>query len=241
MVAVVVLLVAGFGFTALVAPGFLRTGDARPAGTAAEDSTSTPAKSSGPEALIQHLVRAANAKDVDGMSDLACSEVGPNVRSAIADIGTTDGAELAGSTSVSGNKVRATLAISINGGARQVDVTGIRSGNDWCWRDISAQAAPGPSPGEGKAFVKKVISNLNKGDTTALNGQLCEDSDSKGDVDSLAGRKANVEIDPSELVEHAEFLATDLKGTLDGDPVSAARISAFYQNGSWCAFTIFVL
>ena len=104
VVAVVVLLVAGFGFTALVAPGFLRTGDARPAGTAAEDSTSTPAKSSGPEALIQHLVRAANAKDVDGMSDLACSEVGPNVRSAIADIGTTDGAELAGSTSVSGDK-----------------------------------------------------------------------------------------------------------------------------------------
>ena len=237
-----VLLVAGFGFTALVTPGFLRTGGARQAGTAAGDSTSTPAKSSGPEALIQHLVRAANAKDVDGMSELACSEVGPNVRSAIADIGTTDGAELAGSTSVSGNKVRATLAISINGGARQVDVTGIRNGNEWCWRDISAQGGGArTSPSEGKAFVKKVISNLNKGDTTALNGQLCEDSNSKGDVDSLAGRKVNVEIDTSELMVRAEFVATDLKGTLDGDPVSAARISAFYLNGSWCAFTIFVL
>ena len=244
--AIVASLVAALGITGFVAPGFLRSDQANPA--ASDDSTSS---KDDPDAVIQNLVKAANAKNATGMRSLACADAGPNVQTAITDIAKTDGAELADQTRVSGQKVRAVLDISVTGTARPFEVTVVRSGDAWCWHDIAATNSSGGStkgstpqptanPAEAKKFVQQVLDKVNKGDAAGAKSLLCPDSRSQGDLDAMIGRKVKLQIDPSEqIITDSGYVGADLKGTANGPPVSAARMSGFRQQNGWCVYTIF--
>jgi hypothetical protein len=239
VVAVVVVLATGFGITGFIAPGFLRSGLAQ-------------SESSDPDALVVSLVSALNAKDMAGMRALACADAGPNVESAITEVGTTKSAQLAGNPSVSGQKVSATVAVTVASGTRQFEITGARSGREWCWSDIAAPGgsqAPGEGDGgaeqpdsrlhQGRKFAEQVIDKLNKGDAGAVESMLCKDSTSQADLRDLGAKDVRLEIDNGEIEDQAQFVGADLKGTLDGEAISAGRISLFLDEPGWCVYTVY--
>jgi hypothetical protein len=237
VVVAVVVVLTGFGITGFIAPGFLRSGPAH-------------SEASDPDALVVSLVSALNAKDMAGMRALACADAGPNVESAIIEVGTTTSAQLAGNPSVSGQKVSATVAVTVASGTRQFEITGARSGREWCWSDI---AAPGGSQaqgeggaeqpdsrlGQGRKFAEQVIDKLNKGDAGAVESMLCKDSTSQADLRDLGAKDVRLEIDNGEIEDQAQFVGADLKGTLDGEAISAGRISLFLDEPGWCVYTVY--
>ncbi|MEQ7007499.1 hypothetical protein ABN028_15085 [Actinopolymorpha sp. B17G11] len=114
----------------------------------------------------------------------------------------------------------------------------------------SASGSDGPSAGsdlptphdgaEGQALIRTFLDKTNAGDAAGAMRLLCADSDSQVELASAIQGKANLEINTvGQVLSKPDFAAADLKGTVNGEPVSVGRVSAFYQDGGWCVFTFY--
>ncbi len=257
IVAIVVLLLGGIGITGFVAPGFFLSDDKKNAGGGGGETTSN---DNGADAFVDDLVKAADDKDSSALKDLACSDAESNVQSAIDDIDEISGAKLKDTKKVSDSQVTAVLDIEVNGDNADYDASVVKNGKDWCWNDITLSSGGGGLPtesteptatseepttgggssgGDGEQFVQGFLDLVNGGDAAAAKGKLCPDSTSQGDIDDAVKGKASLEMDTAGMESQAEYVGVDLKGTLNGAPTSAARTSAFLEDGGWCIFTFY--
>jgi hypothetical protein len=262
VVAIVVLLLGGLGITGFVAPGFFLSDDKSNAGGNTDGGTSSTNSGSGADAFIDELVQATDAKDTDKLKDLACDDAESNVQSAIDDIDQISGAKLTDTKEVSDSEVTAILDVTVDGSASSYDATVVKNGSDWCWNDIARSGGGGlptedssepptePSipgggggggggSGEGQQFVQGFLDAVNGGDAAGAKSKLCSDSTSQGDIDDAVQGKASLQMDTSGIEAQDEYVGVDLKGTLNGAPTSAARTSAFLEDGGWCIFTFY--
>jgi hypothetical protein len=264
VVAIVVLLLGGLGVTGFVAPGFFLSDDKKNAGGGSDTSTSQKPEGVAADDFIDELVKAADDKDASALKGMACDGAKSNVDSAITDIDEISGATLSGTDEVSDSEVTAKLAITVNGDDEDYNATVVKpdGSKDWCWDDIepvsgggglptgdpsagpasTSEAPPtggGGSGGEGEDFVQGFLDAVNGGDAADAKGKLCSDSSSEGDIDDAITGKANLQMDAAGMESQAEYVGVDLKGTLNGAPTSAARTSAFVQDGGWCIFTFY--
>jgi hypothetical protein len=259
VVAIVVLLLGGLGITGFVAPGFFLSDDKNNAGGG---STPSSTKDSGADAFIDELVKAADDKDADALRDLTCSGAKSDVNDAIDDIDQISGAELKDTKDQGGDKAVATVDIAVDGDHADYELTVVKDGKDWCWDNIAVSGGGGdlptppsgpsepsdpPSTGggsggsgtEGEQFVQGFLDQVNGGDAAGAKSKLCPDSTSQGDIDDAVGGKASLQMDTSGMESQSEYIGVDLKGTLNGAPTSAARTSAFLEDGGWCIFTFY--
>jgi hypothetical protein len=261
IVAIVVLVLGGLGITGFVAPGFFLSDDKNNAGGGGSPS-STANKDSGLDAFVDDLVKAADGKDKSALRDMTCADADSNVQSAIDDIDDIDGAELKDTKEEGADKAVATLDITVNGDNADYDATLAKDGSDWCWQGIEAKGGgslpTGPSEpsgseepstgggggggggsGEGEQFVQDFLDQVNSGDAAGAKTKLCPDSSSQGDIEDAVQGKANLQMDTAGMESQEEYVGVDLKGTLNGAPTSAARTSAFLEDGGWCIFTFY--
>ena len=256
VVAIVVLLLGGLGITGFVAPGFFLSDNKNNAGGGGGE-TSSPAPENGVDAFIDDLVKAADDKDSGALRELACGDAEQNVDDAISDINEISGAELKDTKEESADEVVATVDIAVNGDNADYDLTVVKDGKDWCWQNIESSGGGGGLPtapsaptdptepstggggGEGEQFVQGFLDQVNGGDAAGAKSKLCSDSTSQGDIDDAVGGKASLQMDPAGMESQAEYIGVDLKGTLNGAPTSAARTSAFLEDGGWCIFTFY--
>jgi len=259
IVAIVVLVLGGLGITGFVAPGFFLSDDKKNAGGGG--TTSSTANDNGADAFIDDLVKAADDQDATALRDLTCSDAETNVNDAIDDINEISGAKLKDTKNEGDDKAVATLDITVNGDNADYDVTVVKDGKDWCWKNIESKGGGGDLPtgtqseppatsetvpggggggsGEGEPFVQGFLDQVNGGDAAGAKTKLCPDSTSQGDIEDAIQGKANLEMDPAGMENQEEYLGVDLKGTLNGAPTSAARTSAFLEDGGWCIFTFY--
>ncbi|HWM06289.1 MAG TPA: hypothetical protein VNP92_28430 [Actinophytocola sp.] len=263
VVAIVVLLLGGLGVTGFVAPGFFVSDDKNNAGSGGGTKTSSSAPSepdTGADEIVEKLVTAADQQDATTLKALACSSAESNVQQAIDDIGEISGAEMTGTEEVSDAEVMVKLDIDVNDGTEEYEATVVKDGEDWCWNDIvrtggdipSSGAAPaepsdpvpptgsGPTGSEGETFVQEFLDTVNGGDGAGAKAMLCDDSTSQADIDNAIKGKASLQMDTAGMESQAEYVGVDLTGTLNGAPSSAARTSAFLEEGGWCVFTFYV-
>jgi hypothetical protein len=265
VVAIVVLVLGGLGITGFVAPGFFLSDKSDNAGGSGGSPTTSSENGAAADDFIDELVKAADDKDATALKDLTCSGAESNVQQAIDDIDEISGATLKDTNEKSSDKVVATLEITVSGDTQNYDTTVVKDGKDWCWNDIApsdggtgdlptgspsepadtATAAPptgggsGGSGGEGQTFVQGFLDAVNGGDAAGAKTKLCPDSTSQGDVDDAVTGKANLQMDTAGMESQDEYVGVDLKGTLKGAPTSAARTSAFLEDGGWCIFTFY--
>jgi hypothetical protein len=262
IVSIVVLVLAGVGVTGFLAPGFFLSDDkdnsATP-GSSTGGGKGTDDKSSGADAFIQQLVAAADGKSESKLKGFQCSDATESVTSATNAIDEIDSAELKDTDEKSDTKVVAILNIVVDGDGDDYEVTVVKDGGDWCWKDISQGSDSGSSssseestptsesgsPGggvtgdsDGEKFVQSFLDKLNSGDGAGAAGMSCSDSTSQSDITEAAGQGAQLEVDPSGTTVDSEYVGADLKGTLNGAPATG-RTSAFVENGSWCIYTFF--
>jgi hypothetical protein len=255
IVAIVVLVLGGLGITGFVAPGFFLSDDKKSAGGGGGTTTSN---DNGADAFIDDLVKAADEQDATALRDLACSDAESNVTEAIDDISQISGAKLKDTKNEGDDKAVATLDITVDGDNADYEVTVTKDGKDWCWKNIeptgggelpTASSAPveptdpstggGSTGGDGEQFVQGFLDQVNGGDAAGAKTKLCADSSSQGDIDDAVQGKANLQMDTAGMESQAEYVGVDLKGTLNGAPTSAARTSAFLEDGGWCIFTFY--
>lgn len=260
VVTIVVLLLGGLGITGFVAPGFFLSSDENNAGGGSTPSSTTE-NGGGAEDFIDTLVQATDRKDTAALRDAACDDAEPNVQDAIDDIDEVDSAELVETKEVSDDEVTAILDVTVDGHSAEYEATVVKDGGDWCWMDIAgggtlpSTEAPEPSEptesvpgggggsggsGEGEQFVQGFLDQLNGGDAAGAKGKLCADSTSQSDIDDAVAGKANLQMDTAGMESQPEYIGVDLKGTLKGEPTSAARTSAFLEDAEWCIFTFYV-
>jgi hypothetical protein len=267
VVAIVVLLLGGLGVTGFVAPGFFLSDDKKNAGGGGTTTSQQPEGAAADE-FIDELVKAADDKDASALKGMACDDAKSSVDSAIEDISEISGAKLSDTEEVSDSEVTAKLAITVDGDDGDYDATVVKpdGSKDWCWDDIipasggggglptgdpssdpSTEAPPtgsggsgsSGSDGEGEDFVQGFLDAVNGGDGAGAKGKLCSDSSSEGDIDDAITGKASLQMDTAGMESQSEYVGVDLKGTLNGAPTSAARTSAFVQDGGWCIFTFY--
>lgn len=267
IVSIVVLLLAGVGITGFVAPGFFLSDDKNnDAGgtTGGGGESSAPKEDGGADEFIDELVAAADDKDAGELGDLACADAKDGVQTAIDQIEEISGAELADTAEISKSEVNATIDITVEGEKAQYEATVVKDGDDWCWDDAeltggdlpTGTEGPDPStePGgggagggdgdsstdAGQAYIKSFVDKVNGGDAAGAKGMLCGDSTAQRDIDAAISGKAALEIDPSAVQAQTEYVGIDLKGTINGEPLSASRTSAFYEDTGWCVFMFYV-
>jgi hypothetical protein len=231
------------GFPAYVVLGALAEDDQTSSPDGAGDDESQRSR-----AFLKSIVEAANDKDVARLRDLACRMPGRNIKPAINHIGTTASWALTSSTLVSADQLDATVTISFRGaGTDEFHLLAVRDDGRWCWNDIVASQpsrptpTPNPEVGKGVDFTKRMLQMLNDGDATGAKAHLCHDSTSQPDVDQAGRGHAELQIDAPEVVDTGDFIGADLKGTINGEPISAGRISGFIEEDGWCAYTIYVI
>lgn len=263
VVSIVVLLLAGVGITGFVAPGFFLSADKKNSASGSGTTSSSPApEDSGADQFIDDLVKAADDKDTGSLTSYKCSDAESNVQRAIDDIDDISAAKLKDTKETSDDEVTAVLDITVNGEQEEYDATVVKDGKDWCWQDIARSGGSGGLPtgaptgdptspsepptgggggsgGDGEEFVQGFLDAVNGGKAADAKGMLCDDSTSQGDIDKAVQGKANLQMDPSGAESQPEYLGVDLKGTLNGAPTSAARTSAFLEDGGWCIFTFY--
>ncbi|MPZ80595.1 MAG: hypothetical protein GEV28_09425 [Actinophytocola sp.] len=261
IVSIVVLLLAGIGITGFVAPGFFLSDDKKnDAGGGTGGTSSSPKEGSGADAFIDKLVAAADDKNAGELNDLACDDAEDGVQAAIDQIDEISGAELADTDEVSKSEVKATIDITVDGEKGQYEATVVEDGGDWCWKDASLSGGslpsgenpPNPStepggggggdssPEEGQAYIETFVDKVNGGDAAGAKGMLCGDSTAQTDIDDAITGKAALEVDASAVQAQTEYVGIDLKGTINGEPLSASRTSAFYEDSGWCVFMFYV-
>jgi hypothetical protein len=257
IVAVGVLVLGGLGITGFVAPGFFLSDDKKNAGDGGggTDQTTPTKEDSGADAFIAQLVSATDSQDASTLQDLACSDAGPNVQSAIDDINDVDAAELKTTEEVSDTEVKAIVDVTTGGSNHgDYEASVVKDGGDWCWKDISQSGGGGGLPtgpseptdptggggdGEGQQFVQGFLDAVNGGDAAGAKGKLCPDSTSQTDIDDAVSGSASLQMDSSGIEDTGDYVGVDLTGTLNGSPTSAARTSAFLEDGGWCIFTFY--
>jgi hypothetical protein len=263
VVAIVVLVLGGLGITGFVAPGFFLSDKSDNAGGGGSPTSSE--NGAAADDFIDELVKAADDKDSSTLKDLACSDAESNVQQAIDDIDEISGATLKDTDEKSSSKVVAKLEIVVNSDSADYDATVVKDSKDWCWSDIAPSDGgtgdlPTGSPsepsgtdtsspptgggssgsgGEGETFVQGFLDAVNGGDAAGAKTKLCPDSTSQSDVEDAVKGKANLEMDTAGMESQDEYVGVDLKGTLNGAPTSAARTSAFLEDGGWCIFTFY--
>jgi hypothetical protein len=264
VVAIVVLVLGGLGITGFVAPGFFLSDKSDNAGGGGGTPTSAE-NGAAADDFIDELVKAADGKDSAALKDFACSDAESSVQEAIDDIDKISGATLKDTDEKSASKVVATLEITVDGDSADYETTVVKDGKDWCWSDIGVSGGgtgdlPTGSPsepddtdtsapptgggssgsgGEGETFVQGFLDAVNGGDAAGAKTKLCPDSTSQGDVDDAVKGKASLQMDTAGMESQDEYVGVDLKGTLNGAPTSAARTSAFLEDGGWCIFTFY--
>ncbi|MFL6120936.1 hypothetical protein [Actinophytocola sp.] len=259
IVTIVVLVLAGVGITGFVAPGFFLSDDGK-GGNTATDGTKTSGndKAGGADDFIQKLVAAADDKDKDALEGYQCSTATDSVKGATKDIDEISNAKLKDTDKKSDTKVVATLSITVDGSAGDYDVTVVKDGGDWCWKDISAgnggldetsesttsedtstsNAPPATGDTDGEKFIQSFLDKLNSGDGAGAAGMSCSDSTSQGDITEAATKSPQLQMDPAGTTADDTYVGADLKGTLSGQTASG-RTSAFVESGNWCIYTFF--
>jgi hypothetical protein len=258
IVAIVVLVLGGLGITGFVAPGFFLSDDQKTGGGGGDPTSSAP-KDNGADAFIDDLVKATDDRDASALRELTCSDAESNVDAAIDDISEISGAELKDTRNEGDDKAVATLDISVDNDNADYEVTVVKDGKDWCWKDIApkgggsdlptASSEPvepstgggggGGGSGEGEQFVQGFLDQVNGGDGAGAKSKLCPDSTSQSDIDDAIQGKASLQMDTAGMENQEAYVGVDLKGTLNGAPTSAARTSAFLEDGGWCIFTFY--
>lgn len=230
-----------FGFGAYAVLGQFRGDD--PTVPAAGTSAS-----GGDGAFLQNVIQSATDKDAAGMKALTCPEPGRNLQRAMDYVGTTDRWKVTGSKLVVKDKLDASVTISFKGaGTNEVHLIAIKDDGDWCWQDIVTSNSPRPTPtqqpgiGRGVDFTERVLETLNDGDAPRVKRLLCPDSTSQADVDEIVRGTAKLQIDPNEVGDTGDYIGIDLKGTLNGEPIAAGRISCFLEDHGWCVHTIYAI
>ncbi len=98
-----------------------------------------------------------------------------------------------------------------------------------------------PAVGKGVEFTEGVLEKLNDGDAAGAKRLLCPDSESQANVDEIARGTARLQIDRDEVGDTGDYVGIDLKGTLDGRPISEGWIAGFLEDDGWCVHTIFAI
>jgi len=261
VVTIVVLILAGVGVTGFIAPGFFLSDD-KGGGTAGSDPTTTKDdKAAGADDFIQKLVTAADDKDKSALEGYQCSDASDSVKGATKDIDEISSAKLKDTQEKSDKEVVATLTIVVDGSDGDYDVTVVKDGGDWCWKDISTGSGGGglddssdpsaesssvePPTGQaptgdtdGEKFVQSFLDKLNAGDGAGAAAMSCSDSTSQSDITEAAGKSPQLQVDPEGTTVDDTYVGADLKGTLSGQNASG-RTSAFVEDGKWCIYTFF--
>jgi hypothetical protein len=260
VVSIVVLILAGVGITGFVAPGFFLSDDKGGNNTANGGSSntkpSTP-ENAGADEFLEKLVAAADEKDKTALTGFQCSDASDGVKGATDDINEIESAELKDTREKSDTEVVATLSIVVDGSDGDYDVTVVKDGGDWCWKDIesaggsssseetttegsgSSEAVPPATGGtDGEKFVQSFLDKLNAGDGAGAAALSCSDSTSQSDITEAATQSPQLQMDPAGTTADSSYVGADLKGTLGGAEASG-RTSAFLEDGKWCIYTFF--
>jgi hypothetical protein len=259
VISIVVLILAGVGITGFVAPGFFLSDDK--GNTAGGGSTTAKPKESGADAFINKLVAAADDKNEKDLEALQCSDASSSVTGATKNIDDIDGAKLKDTQEKSDKEVVATLDITVDGDAKDYEVTVVKDGAKWCWQDISQAGSSDDSSTEettsdestsdaptsqasgdtdGEKFVQSFLDKLNSGDGAGAAAMSCSDSTSQSDITEAAGQGAQLQMDPNGTTADPGYVGADLIGTLGGAEVTSARTSAFTDDaGNWCIYTFY--
>lgn len=263
VVTIVVLILAGVGVTGFIAPGFFLSDDKGGGGNAAGGGTTTSGKDDkggGADDFIQKLVAAADDKNKTALEGYQCSDATESVKGATKDIDEISGAELKDTEKKSDTEVVATLSIVVDDSDGDYEVTVVKDGGDWCWKDISAgsggggdssdaptdSSSPDSSPAgqpptgdtDGEKFVQSFLDKLNSGDGAGAAAMSCSDSTSQSDITEAATQSPQLQVDPEGTTVDDTYVGADLKGTLNGQDASG-RTSAFVEDGKWCIYTFF--
>ena len=263
VVTIVVLILAGVGVTGFIAPGFFLSDDKGGGGNAAGGGTTTSGKDDkggGADDFIQKLVAAADDKNKTALEGYQCSDATESVKGATKDIDEISGAELKDTEVKSDTEVVATLSIVVDDSDGDYEVTVVKDGGDWCWKDISAgsggggdssdaptdSSSPDSSPAgqpptgdtDGEKFVQSFLDKLNSGDGAGAAAMSCSDSTSQSDITEAATQSPQLQVDPEGTTVDDTYVGADLKGTLNGQDASG-RTSAFVEDGKWCIYTFF--
>ncbi|HEV7647530.1 MAG TPA: hypothetical protein VGP26_05155 [Actinophytocola sp.] len=266
VIAIVVLLLGGLGITGFVAPGFFLSDDKNTAGGGGGDDDSgadafidklvKAADGKDKSALRGMSCKDAednvtqaitDIDDIDGATLKKTNNDSASKATAVLDI-TFDGSSHEFNAVVvrdSSDWCWKDIAASSGGGGLPAppsstsspDETGIATGEP----PPSGGSGGGGGGGsaEGQTFVQGFLDALNGGDAASAKTKLCPDSTSQGDVDDAVTGKANLQMDTSGMEAQDQYIGVDLKGTLKGAPTSAARTSAFLEDGGWCIFTFY--
>lgn len=207
-----------------------------------------------PEKVAQSVVDALNAKDVNKINQFKC----PNVSQDVTTI--NDGvsnARLGEVKTVSDNEATASITANYRGEQQTVNGTLNKSDDKWCWNNFKAEESSKPrspsssspsssssspsSPGtsidenpEAINTMQQVLDAINSGDSTSAQSMICEAD--KGiynkKVTELVSGHANLTMtDPS---GYDDFGIADVKGTVDGNPVSDGSVGSSNDSGKWC-------
>lgn len=260
VVSIVVLILAGVGVTGFIAPGFFLSDDKDTTNTADDSTTSnTDDAKSGADAFIKNLVAAADDKNESKLEGYQCSNASSSVEGATKNISDIDSAELKDTREESDTEVVATLNIVVDGDADDYEVTVVKDGGDWCWKDISGgstssddsttseetsteESPTGSATGDtdGEKFVQSFLDKLNSGDGAGAAAMSCSDSTSQSDITDAASQGAQLQMDLNGTTADEGYVGADLKGTLGGQEVTSARTSAFTDDaGAWCIYTFY--
>jgi hypothetical protein len=248
VVLAVLAVLTGLGITGFVAPGFFLPDDEK--STAGNGGGPTSAPDGGDvDALVEKLVAAADEQDGDTLRELSCSDAEQNVQDAIRDIDEVSGVELSSTEEVSDDEVKVLLEITVNGDAGSFEALVVRSDAYWCWQDITLQGATDDTTGriepdgdgtEGATLIGDFVEAVNAGDTATATGMLCPASSAQTDLTNAITGKAALEVNQSTLTSDPYYAGADLTGTLNGEPVTVGRTSAFSEPEGWCILTFYV-
>lgn len=144
---VLVVAIAAFAVTAFVTPGFLLSKDNNNQAGSGDAGGSSgkpgPSGQSGPspQATVQSLLTALNAKDVGALTNLKCPDASSSVQAGIDDISSVQRAELGDPGVETATSYEQTLMVTVGGRPRPYIGTLAKEGGKWCWQEIKS----GPS------------------------------------------------------------------------------------------------
>lgn len=248
LVAVVVVL-AGLGITGFVAPGFFLS----------KDDTST---ASGPDKTAQDIVDALNRKDKAALNGLKCGDAEEDIAQIIDNVDKVSDVKLNGPvTKVSETEYTAIVAMKINGNASTRKGTLGKSGDTWCWRQVSSASSgggkttapktteptdtsepdtgPGTASPEGAAAIKAFVDKLNSGDTDGALATACPDTKEFTSSWLKNQLKAPYALTASSFLGTA-LVSANVDGKAGGQTVSGIMFARSTDGKSYCISSVFV-
>ncbi|WP_232286268.1 hypothetical protein [Saccharomonospora azurea] len=264
-IGIAVVAVVAFVITAFVVPGFLLSDDDDSESTSGDSGTSAGGEQGGdggPGALAQQIADALTSGDSATLQNLLCADATEMVNEAVGMAGSLGQVQMTGEPQVQGDQA----AVLGTAGEYKVAALLKDSGNGWCWQDvqIDTSGAGGdigaPAPGdtgstgdtgdtgstgsgspsdlssEGQQFLDKVMSTLDKGDSAALPGMVCEGwEDALEDLKTKASSSETLEIEEVELIDFGGG-AEGFTATMTSD-TGGLIVSAENTTGTYCIFS----